>query len=114
MDLGSTCYKYIWCGPIVQGGRRIFEKVDRGLSNNIWRTMFPEAHVQVLHRLDYFDHHLILIRLMDNEFRRKNRDFRFESAWLVENSLETLLKGLRNNNVNLSGNLEKFREQATQ
>lgn len=51
---------------------------------------------------------------MDRELRRKNKDFTLESAWLVEKFLETFLKNLWNNNVNLSKNLKNFREQATQ
>lgn len=108
MDLGSTGYKYTWRDPLV------FEKLNRGLSNDIWRTMILKAHVQVLHRLNYSDNHPILIRLMDRELRRKNKDFTLESVWLVEKFLETFLKNLWNNNVNLSKNLKNFREQATQ
>lgn len=48
----------------------MFKKLDRGLCNDILRNMFPKAHVQVLHRLNYSDHHHILIHLLDKELCR--------------------------------------------
>lgn len=71
MDLGTTCFnKYTWHGLVVLGRRSVFRKLDQGLCNDILRNMFPKAHVQVLHRLNYSDHHHILIHLLDKELCR--------------------------------------------
>jgi hypothetical protein len=65
MDLGSVGSKYTWRGPIFNGGQRIYERLDRALSNENWRIMFPDGYVKVLPRLDFSDHHPILISLVD-------------------------------------------------
>lgn len=114
MDLGPIGYKYTCGGLIAHGGIIVFEKLDRALSNDIWRNMFSEAHVQVLHRLEYSDHHPIFICLQDKDLSKRNRDFRFESAWLVDKSFERFIKEAWNNIVHLIGNMKALKEQVVQ
>ncbi|GAU43241.1 hypothetical protein TSUD_241320 [Trifolium subterraneum] len=45
MDLGAVGPRYTWRGPIFHGGQRIFERLDRALSNDRWRLAFPEGVV---------------------------------------------------------------------
>lgn len=76
--------------------------------------MYPEAHVNVLHRLDFSDHHLVLLTLMDKEFRQVPISFKFECAWLVENSFKDMLKSACNNHHSILNNLDSFKTTASQ
>jgi endonuclease/exonuclease/phosphatase family metal-dependent hydrolase len=65
---------------------RIRERLDRGLANNAWRTLHPEASV---HHLDYMrsDYRPILLEtdnlmLVNNPAKSK----KFEARWLQEDS----------------------------
>lgn len=60
MDLGAIGSKFTWRGPIYHGGQRIFERLDRALSNGKWRLEFPDGYVKFLASLDFSDHHPIL------------------------------------------------------
>jgi hypothetical protein len=81
MDLGFVGSKYTWRGPMFHGGGRIFERLDRALSNDFWRLEFPNAFIKTLPRLDFSDHHPILICPVGNDVARVPRRFQFESAW---------------------------------
>lgn len=72
--------------------QRIYEKLDRVFCNALWRNLYPEAHVKVLHRMELSDHHLVLLTLMDKDLRQVPKSFKFECAWLVENTFEKMLK----------------------
>lgn len=76
--------------------------------------MYPEAHVNVLHRLDFSDHHLVLLTLMDKELRQVPKSFKFECAWLVENSFKDMLKSACNNHHSILNNLDSFKTTASQ
>lgn len=41
----------------------MFERLDRASNNDLWRLLFPGAVVKVLPRLEFSDHHPILIAL---------------------------------------------------
>jgi exonuclease III len=58
MDCGAIGPKYTWRGPTFHDGERIFERLDRALSNDEWRLGFPNAVVKVLPRVNFSDHHL--------------------------------------------------------
>ncbi|MCH79273.1 endonuclease/exonuclease/phosphatase family protein [Trifolium medium] len=45
MDCGATGPKFTWRGPVFQNDDRIFERLDRALSNDEWRLGFPNAVV---------------------------------------------------------------------
>jgi hypothetical protein len=67
LDLGAIGLgsNYTWRGPTDQGGQRLFERLDRAFSNDSWRLDFPDGVVRVLLRLDFSDHHHLLICLAE-------------------------------------------------
>lgn len=80
LDLGSTSHKFTWRGVIGHGGLRVYERLDMALSNDEWRLQYPDAQVRVLTRIDYSDHHHILVSLKDNIIRDMIKVFKFECA----------------------------------
>ena len=77
--------KYTWCnGRKVDD--RIWERLDRALANQDWKSLFPTAFVT--HKtISYSDHNPIFLALDDREnspvkHRRKGRLFIFETFWL--------------------------------
>lgn len=48
-----------------QGGIRIYERLDGALRNDEWRVLFPDAQVRVLPRMEFSDHHPIIISLKE-------------------------------------------------
>jgi hypothetical protein len=92
MDLGAVGSKFTWRGPLVNGHERIFERLDRAMSNDEWRLMFPEAIVKVLPRIDFSDHHPIIIMLQGITPLMKKSKFRFEKAWMYHPSYTELIQ----------------------
>ncbi|PNY15946.1 ribonuclease H, partial [Trifolium pratense] len=92
MDCGSIGSRFTWRGPIFRGGERIFERLDRALVNDNWRLAFPHAVVKVLARIDFSDHHPLLIYPFGIDNPRRLKHFKFESAWLLEDSFMDMLR----------------------
>lgn len=92
MDLGSSGPKFTWRGPVFQGYRRIFGRLDRGLANSNWQLAHPETFVRVLPRFKS-DHHPLLI---DTDGfcnpTRTPKPFRFIVAWQTHSSFKAFLK----------------------
>lgn len=63
---------------------------------------FPDSHVKVLTRVKFFDHHLIMITPVPGDHNRVARKFKFESAWLMDDSYHDILKTMRRNEHNLN------------
>jgi hypothetical protein len=82
MDLGAIGSKFTWRGPTYHGGQRIFERLDRALSNDSRWLEFPDGVVRVLPRLDFSDHHPLLICPMEIPHQTTNKQFHFESAMI--------------------------------
>lgn len=102
MELGYSGYKYTWRGPISHGGLRIYERLDRGLSNDQWRIQFLNAQVKVLTQLDFSDHHPLLVALTENNTRQFPYHFKLENyhavvqaGWKDYLSLNTNLEELK-------------------
>ncbi|XP_058753528.1 uncharacterized protein LOC131626710 [Vicia villosa] len=95
-------------------GLRIYERLDRSIGNEEWRLMFTDAQVKVLTRVDFSDHHPIMIALAGNNYERIPKLFRFESAWVVENNYVDRLKGYWNINDSLIKNLKRIEEDAVE
>lgn len=66
--------------------------VGYDLCNDQWRIAFPNAIVKTLPQVDFSDHHPILICLHVVEEVRRERPFRFESAWLTHTYFNKDLK----------------------
>ncbi|XP_058774782.1 uncharacterized protein LOC131649052 [Vicia villosa] len=62
LDLDSVGHRFTWKGPIFHGGGRIYERLDRVLSNDNWRLQFPQGFVKVFPRVDFSDHHPIVLQ----------------------------------------------------
>jgi hypothetical protein len=105
VDLGAIGTKFTWRGAQVSGHDRIFERLDRALSNDEWRIMFPEAIVKVLPRIDFSDHHLILIMLQGIHHTQRKNKFRFEKAWMYHDTYKDLVKHQWNKNDALPHNI---------
>jgi hypothetical protein len=80
MDLGTIGAKFAWRGPIYHGGQIIYERIDRGMSNDKWRIQFLDRVVKVLTRIDFSDHHPPLIEPISMKHNVAPRQFRFESV----------------------------------
>lgn len=111
LDLSGVGSKFTWRGPIYHGGGCIFERLDRALCNDCWRLEFPNAFVRVLTRLDFSDHHPILICPDGIPHSRVPRQFKFESAWLLENSYIDMLGNCWDSNTHISDNLQKVQQE---
>ncbi|GAU46050.1 hypothetical protein TSUD_191210 [Trifolium subterraneum] len=92
MDLGAVGYKFTWRGPLVNGHDRLFERLDRAMSNDVWRIMFPEAIVKVLPRIEFSDHHTIIIMLQRIQPLKQRSKFRFEKAWMYHKAYGDMVK----------------------
>lgn len=92
MDVGSHGHRYTWKGPCTRGYFRVFERLDRALCNAGWRTLHGEAFVQVLTRVDFSDHHPLLLKLNKSFSHGNNRHFRFESRWLTHPNLKEVIR----------------------
>jgi hypothetical protein len=108
LDLGFVGSKFTWRGPIFHGGMRIFERLDRALCNDIWRLEFPEAFVKTLPRLDFSDHHPILICPFGNDPVHVARKFRFESAWQLNDTYNNMLSTCWSDNEHVVTNLQNL------
>ncbi|KAK2417953.1 hypothetical protein QL285_040194 [Trifolium repens] len=93
IDLGAVGPKYTWRGPLIGGQDRIFERLDRALSNDEWRLLFSEAIVKVLPRIEFSDHHPIIIMLHGIPVAKQQGKFRFEKAWMFHPTYTEFVKG---------------------
>lgn len=82
LDLGSIGPKFTWKGPL-KNGVRTYRRLDRGLCNDEWRIQFPEAIVRVLLRVDFSDHHPILVSPFGAHCNHREKPFRFERVWFT-------------------------------
>jgi hypothetical protein len=92
IDLGAVGLKFTWKGPLFNGHERIFERLDRALGNDEWRLLFPEAVVKVLPRIDFSDHHPIMVLLNGVQPMAKRNKFRFEKAWMYHEKYNELIE----------------------
>jgi len=91
--LGSLGPKFTWRVAENRGYGRVFERLDRGFSNQSFRIQFPELSIRVLPRVKS-DHHPLLADFMtkcDNG-QKLVRPFCFEVAWTTHDSFADLLK----------------------
>ncbi|PNX75251.1 ribonuclease H, partial [Trifolium pratense] len=113
MDMGAMGPKFTWRGPIYHGGQRIYERLDRALCNEKWRTNFPDGSVKVLTRVAFSDHHPLLISPLDDTYIRAPRQFRFESAWLLDNTYQAMLAESWRRELSVPHNLDNVQRGIT-
>lgn len=107
-DLGCNGPKFTWHEPIYHGGQSIFKRLDRALSNEKWKLIFANFQIRVLTRVEFSDHHPIMISLNGNYTERSPKPFRFESAWMVEYGYMDRMKGFWSNKDDLLHNLQRI------
>ncbi|WJX64016.1 hypothetical protein P8452_48843 [Trifolium repens] len=111
IDMGAAGPKFTWRGPLYHGGQRIFERLDRALCNTRWRLDFPDGFVKVLPRLDFSDHHPILISPREAPHPVAPRQFKFESAWLGEANYQDMLKTCWKRRDSIANNLHSVERE---
>src|SRR4051812_41795604 len=96
-------------GTDIPWGQRIYEKLDRVLCNENWNLRFPDAQVNVVPRVEFSDHHPLLITTVKNMHNLVPRPFRFESGWLTDNSYKDMINSAWQDNCNVNDNLKRVR-----
>ncbi|KAI9078773.1 hypothetical protein K1719_039231 [Acacia pycnantha] len=56
VDLGAIGPRMTWKGPRIAGCSRLYERLDRALSNSSFIKQFPDSYVKVLPRTEFSDH----------------------------------------------------------
>ncbi|XP_058727203.1 uncharacterized protein LOC131598639 [Vicia villosa] len=109
-DLETRGPMFTWRGPYFHGGQRIYEKFDCVLSNDRWICSYLNAYVKVLARVEFSDHHSILIVPTIIVNARKEKPFRFENAWLLKETYHDMIKQVWNNEDNFLQNISNTSE----
>lgn len=63
----------------------------------------------MLTKVDYSDHHPILISLDDASFNRPNKPFKFECAWVLDETYGDMIEEVRNERDDLMTNLDNIK-----
>jgi hypothetical protein len=111
IDLGSIGSRFTWRGPLYNGVDRIYERLDRALCNDAWRISFPNALVKVLPRVDFSDHHPILIDMCGVYVPNREKLFRFECAWTMHPKFDGDFKSWWKQEQDLISNLTEVEAQ---
>lgn len=61
--------------------------------------------------MDFSDHDPFLTTINTNEIRRVDKKFKFESAWLLKEGYEDMVKSAWNHNVSFEINLDQLKNQ---
>lgn len=69
----------------------IYENIDIALCNEKRKVEFIDAHVKVLTRLKFSDHHPIIINTDNNQNHGAPILFKFESAWILVGSYQDMI-----------------------
>lgn len=78
-DLGFVGEKYTW--ERSRGTENwVQERLDRGLANQEWCSMFPAAEVKVL-EIATSDHLPLFLQLNKQVYMPRSKRFRFENVW---------------------------------
>lgn len=72
----------------------MYERLDRALCNDNWRIQFSDAQVKVLTRVEFSDHHHVLVSLKDNARRDLVKTLKFECVRVLEETHGHMIKGL--------------------
>ena len=89
MDLGFHNPRFTWTNKSLCWQTTIKERLDSGLGNSEWATIFPSAELYHLPRVKS-DHCPILLSTDPRE-RKPPKPFRFEQMWFTDPSFPTLI-----------------------
>ncbi|KAK4286195.1 hypothetical protein QN277_002786 [Acacia crassicarpa] len=108
--MGSSGPKMTWKGPCITGCARLYERLDRALSNSLLFDFFPDAYAKVLPRTKFSDHNPLLLCVGSKQgLGKAPKPFRFEAMWLAHESFSEFLKCSWSEQCNLPENLEEFK-----
>lgn len=89
-DLGFVGEKFTW--EKSRGSHLwIQERLDRGVANQNWRDLFPEAEVQVI-EVATSNHLPLFLQLNKQTYVPKEKKFRFENVWIREKECRNIIK----------------------
>lgn len=89
-DMKSTGHFYTWNNK-QEGGRRVFNKIDRALCNAHWAAAYPNAEVVFLPEGDY-DHSPILVQFYTQVSSAK--PFKFFNFWANNDHFLEVVQGV--------------------
>lgn len=86
--VGCRCYgsQVYLEGSSLSWHSTIFTRLDRALCNDHWRSMYPNAIVKVLSKVQFLDHYPLLISCQTNLGNVVPRPFRVKCAWLTHSN----------------------------
>ncbi|KAI9088637.1 hypothetical protein K1719_029751 [Acacia pycnantha] len=90
-DLVASGPKFTWKGPMMAGGRRLYERLDRALANEKLLLQILNYAVQVLPRSCFSDHNPLCLKVEGNICGSGDRCFRFEAMWLKHENYSEFL-----------------------
>lgn len=91
MNPGTIGPRFTLRESIFQEGQHIYEKLDKALNNDDWSFEFPKTYVKVLNRVDFLDHHPILISPKGNLISMTPRQFKFENTWIFDDTYHNMV-----------------------
>ncbi|KAL0446010.1 UNVERIFIED_CONTAM: hypothetical protein Slati_1728900, partial [Sesamum latifolium] len=92
-DLGYVGPKYTWCNNH-EYPHTVRCRLDRGLADARWRSLFPSAQVSHLSST-YSDHYPLLVELAPRpqpQHFTHNRPWRFEAFWVKSTECEEIIR----------------------
>ncbi|RYR18702.1 hypothetical protein Ahy_B03g063314 [Arachis hypogaea] len=92
LDLGFVGTRFTWKGGQRVGLDRVFKRLDRAISTSSWRTLFGDARIEVLPRVNS-DHHPLLAVLRPEQFDGGEKPFRFEAMWSIHPDFFQFISG---------------------
>ncbi|XP_074373836.1 uncharacterized protein LOC141714203 [Apium graveolens] len=90
MDLGFEREMFTW--ERCRGTDAwVQERLDRGLANQDWKSLFPDAVVKVI-EVSTSDHLPLFLDLNRWVYMEKKKMFRFENVWIRESDYYNVIK----------------------
>jgi hypothetical protein len=89
-DLGFNGPKFTWTN-YQEDSNFTKERLDRGVPNSEWSTLFPEAEVNVSVAVNS-DHTFFMLELLKSSLDRKRNTFRYEVKWALDEGHDNILK----------------------
>ncbi|KAL5557200.1 hypothetical protein UlMin_039436 [Ulmus minor] len=83
ISIPATGFYYTWSNRR-SGRQRVNSRIDRGVANEDWWSQFPNATLKLLPQTTSDHHPQLLSCFGQNDFAR--RQFRFETAWVEDQS----------------------------
>jgi hypothetical protein len=89
-DLGFNGPKFTWTN-CQEDSNFTKERLDRGVANSEWSSLFPEAVVNVSVAVNS-DHTFLMLELLKSGVDRRRNTFRYEAKWELDDGHENVLK----------------------